>query len=215
MCYFCVVASRNSQDAECRLRTSYYFPLVCVCPQPASRKMQNARCGANWINFVLFCVPASCKLRNAGCGTINKLSNFVLISHPAKLILTVLFLFTLIWRSLLFFANYKYDSFDLRLKLTHKNSLAPAFAGCMIRVWKMKYQMKCFPQSASCRFAGCGMLKQSKQKFIILHSKFGLLCHNDMGSVVLTTRPHIVMLEAILFKSLHQVTPVNCFKISK
>ena len=34
-----------------------------------------------------FMHPATRKLRNVGCGTINKLANFVLILHPAKLIL--------------------------------------------------------------------------------------------------------------------------------
>ena len=53
------------------------------------------------------------------------------------------------------------------LKLTHIKTLPhPTFVGCRMRVWKMKYQMKGLPQSA-----GCGMLKQSKQKLIILHSK--------------------------------------------
>ena len=46
--------SRILQCAECELRSSYYFRLVCVFPQPASHKMRNAQCRANWIKFVLF-----------------------------------------------------------------------------------------------------------------------------------------------------------------
>ena len=54
---------------------------------------------------------------------------------------------------------------------TYTNSPTPCICGMRDAGLKMKYQMKGLPHSASCKFAGCGMLKQSKQKFIILHSK--------------------------------------------
>ena len=64
----------------------------------------------------------------------------------------------------------------------YTNSPAPRICGMRDAGLKMKYQMKGLPHFVSYGFAGCGMLKQSKLKFIILHSKFGLMCHNDMGS---------------------------------
>ena len=63
------------------------FHLVCVCPQRTDRKMRDAELIESSLYYFAFLHPATHKLRNAGCGTINKLAIFVLISHPAKLIL--------------------------------------------------------------------------------------------------------------------------------
>ena len=94
---------------------SFVSILVCIFLHHASCKMQNAKCGANWIIFFYFAFscPKTRKLQNASYRTINKLAIFFLIPHSTKLILTILFLFTLIWRSVLFIRNYKYDIFDL------------------------------------------------------------------------------------------------------
>ena len=54
---------------------------------------------------------------------------------------------------------------------TYTNYPAPHICRMRDVGLKMKYQMKGLPHSASCGFEARGMLKQSKQKFIIPHSK--------------------------------------------
>ena len=63
------------------------FRLVCVCPQRTNHKMRDAELIESSLYYFAFPRPATHKLRNAGCGTINKLAKFVLLSHPAKPIL--------------------------------------------------------------------------------------------------------------------------------
>ena len=54
---------------------------------------------------------------------------------------------------------------------TYTNSPAPRICGVRDAGLKVKYQMKGLLHYASYGFVGYRMLKQSKQKFIILHSK--------------------------------------------
>ena len=61
--------------------------------RPQNAEMRDAELIESSLYYFAFPHTATRKLRNAGCETINKLANFVLILHPAKLIL-MYFVFT-------------------------------------------------------------------------------------------------------------------------
>ena len=62
---------------------------LCLPPPhiPQNTELQVAELIESSLYYFVFPHPATRKLQNAGCGTINKLVKFVLLSHPAKPIL--------------------------------------------------------------------------------------------------------------------------------